>query len=393
MGEYAYQSSALKQARNNLDDSIQRNLQAQVQNQQYQASQNALGLRKYEFDQGLAERQRYNNLHAENAAVNAYQNSRADFDDIVEDGVKSGWLRLEPEQKQELRKLAAADSEIIMRDDIDSATKLRMLNAIQARRRGVIPSVIPGFDRPQKTHEMADQNTFIVGADGVSRAPQPGVPMKPGDQIWFMGKRNGTQNPVSLQPKEAKQEKVSEKYWSPDLNFNAKFAMAQESLKSHWDTISDQMFDQLKIATEKKVGLNDIGKINGGVVTAPYVEMQPGGGYRLKGMRQYNLEDPKEQLLFAASARMLKSPEVAFNRDDVIRKIQQNDADMAVGGQSGGWSLPQQPTQQQPSPQQAMPTTTSGDDELMSLISQFGEDINAWPPEAQKRFSGIYWNQ
>lgn len=389
MGEYAYQSSALKQARNNLDDSIQRNLQAQVQNQHFNANQQSLAQRNYEFNSGLAERQRYNNLHAEANAVQSYQQSRADFDDIVEDGVKNGWLRLEPEQKQELRKLAAADSEIIMRDDLDSPTKLKMLNAIQARRRSVIPSVIPGFDRPSKTHEQADQNTFIVGADGVSRAPQPGVPLKPGDQIWFMGKRNGVQNPISLQPKEQKQEKVSEKYWSPDLNFNAKFAMAQESLKEHWGTISDQMFDQYKVATEKKPGVNVMGDINGGVVNAPYVKMQPNGKYGIAGMRDYDLSDPKQQLEFIASARLLKSPEVAFTRDDVIRKIQQNDADMAVGGEPGGWSLPQQPQTQQPQQQQAMPTMTSGDDELMSLIQNYGEDIDKWPPEAKQRVSGI----
>lgn len=368
MGAYAYQTSAVKQARDNLDTSIQRGMQAGVQNQQNAAQFAALDQRGQQFAAERQDMYAYRQAQIGQQSQQDYLKSRSDFDDVVEDGVKNGWLRLEPEQKQTLRKLNAADSEIMMSDQYDDATKMRMLHAIQSQRRSVIPTVIPGFDRPTKMADEALNNTFIVGPDGVTRPPQPGVPLRQGDQIYFMGKRAGAMTPVSMMPKEQKATKTSDKYWSPDLDFSSKYGMASKELKSYYDNYADSLKEQYAAALTKNPG-DPLGGIAGGKVSGPVLTQTP-GGWKVSGERVYDLSKPAEQQAFAFSAAMLKSPGVAFGREHVLRKMQEFDADH-IEGQTGPGAMPEtQPAQQAPQGQpgtEAMPIQVSSEQEALSL--------------------------
>jgi hypothetical protein len=341
MGEYAYQSSAVKQVRDNLDTSIARNMQAQQFNagqrmdyarmgQQAQQYQQNLQQNQQQFDANRFDRNQQFQAQQTQGLMQDYNKSRSDFDDIIEDGVKNGWLKLEPEQKQELRKLSAADTEVMMRDDLDEGGKVRMLQAIQTRRRNIIPSVIPGFDRPSKTFEMAEQNTFIIGEDGVARAPVPGQRLGPNEQAFFMGKRGGENNPVPLErPKKdtAAEKPVSDKYWSPELDYSAKYAKSVEQLNEVRDSAIDgykSQFDEASSILKDPLQMGDL------QVTGP--DIQPvNGNLRMKGERVYNLRDPQERLTYQTALRLLKVPGVAYTRDDVLRTIQTNDSDHIMG--------------------------------------------------------------
>lgn len=359
MGEYAYQSSAVKQVRDNLDTSIARNIQAQQFNAGQRMDYAKMGQQNQQYQQNLQQNQqqfdvaRYDKNQQFEATQNQtmmqdYNKSRSDFDDVIEDGVKNGWLKLEPEQKQELRKLSSADTGIMMDERLDDATRVRALQAVQNRRRNIIPSVIPGFDRPSKTFEMAESNSFIIGEDGVARAPVPGQRLGPNDSVFFMGKRGGESHPIPMErPKKdtAAEKPVSEKYWSPELPHPVKYAKSVEQLNEQRDTAYDgykSQFDEGNaiIKSQQMAG----GLTEDVIITGPDILPDPNNGGRLRmvGERQYNLKDSRERVTYQNALRLLKTPGVAYTRDDVIRTIQENDSDH-VSGQAGDGGEVEQP--------------------------------------------------
>ena len=367
LGSYAYQASAIKQARDNLDRSIERGIHAAEFNAnmgRQVAEWNAtrgdmlanrdmnradmLDERMYQRgmdQQELQARVAHNQALIDERARKQYDDSRDDFDKTLADGVKNGWLRIEPEQKQKLRQLAAAESQVSMRDDLDDQAKLKMLNSIHNERRNILPTVVPEFDRPIRMDEQVGNNIVVLGKNGVRQLSQ-GETMAPGEVMYHVGTRNGSQHMTKIDMGEDQKQPSmagANKDWgrmSPAM----KYSHVRAEFDDRWEKVSKQMLDNLK--NHDSLGLNNKPVFGYEVTTTP-------DGETSLQLRQFDLSNPRDAEVYAQSAMLLTTPGMAYNDDNIVNEVNRRDA---IVGAMGGQQASQQQFTQQAEPQQQYPT-------------------------------------
>ncbi len=338
-GQYAYDAGKAGADRENLARSQQMQLQAQLANQRY-GQQNQQFAAEQQFRQQQLQQANYDKH------LQGYQSARQDYDSVVADGMKNGWLKLNPEQKNQLRGLDAADQQTMLRDDLDDVTKIRMLHATMAQRRNVIPQVVPEWDRPAKIHEQAGEKVWILGRDGVPRQPVPGEHYGEGEIPVFMGMRNGVETPIPLLPKDSGKSKGQSssssglpKVWAPNLEPHQKWAMAREDRLLEWKAEGSAMLDAYNAAqaAAKPAGLE---------MAPPKKPSLPGwelsrgqNGVQAVKPRMFDINDATEAARYVQFAKLIQeNPSIMLSPQMIQSRIQERDMELLapelVGGQS-----------------------------------------------------------